>query len=73
MRPLRSLHVRRICRCGRAIGAYVKCGFAIEGREREAALVDGTWYDDVMMGILDREWFSRKNTGLENRSPSTET
>jgi RimJ/RimL family protein N-acetyltransferase len=40
----------------RAIRAYQKCGFVIEGREREAALVDGTWHDDVMMAILDREY-----------------
>jgi RimJ/RimL family protein N-acetyltransferase len=40
----------------RALRAYQKCGFVIEGREREAAFVDGTWFDDVMMGILDREY-----------------
>jgi len=41
----------------RAIRAYQKCGFVIEGREREAAFVDGAWYDDVIMGILDNEYF----------------
>lgn len=40
----------------RAIRSYQKCGFVIEGREREAAFVDGIWYDDVMMAILDREY-----------------
>ena len=40
----------------RAIGAYQKCGFVVEGREREAAFVDGIWHDDVMMAILDREY-----------------
>jgi RimJ/RimL family protein N-acetyltransferase len=39
----------------RAIRAYQKCGFIIEGRERESAFVDGIWYDDVMMAILDHE------------------
>jgi RimJ/RimL family protein N-acetyltransferase len=47
----------------RAIRAYQKCGFVIEGREREAALVDGTWYDDVMMGILDREYLAMQRKG----------
>jgi RimJ/RimL family protein N-acetyltransferase len=42
----------------RAIRAYQKCGFVIEGREREAALVDGAWHDDVMMAILDREYLA---------------
>jgi RimJ/RimL family protein N-acetyltransferase len=40
----------------RAIRAYQKCGFVIEGREREAAFVDGIWHDDLMMAILDREY-----------------
>ena len=40
----------------RAIRAYEKCGFVIEGREREAALVDGIRYDDVMMGVLVHEF-----------------
>lgn len=40
----------------RAIRAYEKTGFQVEGREREAALVDGERYDDVMMGVLGSEW-----------------
>jgi RimJ/RimL family protein N-acetyltransferase len=40
----------------RAIRAYEKCGFVQEGVERESALVDGRWYNDVMMGILDSEY-----------------
>jgi RimJ/RimL family protein N-acetyltransferase len=42
----------------RAIRAYQKCGFVVEGREREAAFVDGTWHDDVMMAILDQEYMA---------------
>jgi [ribosomal protein S5]-alanine N-acetyltransferase len=40
----------------RAIRCYRRCGFAEEGLEREAAFVDGTWYDDVIMGVLAREF-----------------
>jgi RimJ/RimL family protein N-acetyltransferase len=40
----------------RAIRAYQKCGFVVEGREREAAFVDGVWHDDLMMAILDSEF-----------------
>ena len=40
----------------RAIRAYRKCGFVIEGREREAAEVGGQRYDDVIMGLLANEW-----------------
>jgi RimJ/RimL family protein N-acetyltransferase len=45
----------------RAIRAYQKCGFMVEGREREAAFVDGNWYDDVMMAILDREYMANQS------------
>jgi RimJ/RimL family protein N-acetyltransferase len=47
----------------RAIRAYRKCGFVIEGREREAAFVDGAWYDDMMMAILDREYLTMQRNG----------
>lgn len=40
----------------RAIRCYQSCGFVVEGREREAALVDGVRHDDVMMGILAPEF-----------------
>ena len=53
---LHRLSVRVVEYNTRAIRAYQKCGFVVEGREREAAFVDGIWHDDVMMGILDREY-----------------
>lgn len=40
----------------RAIRAYEKCGFVVEGRERQAANVDGKWYDDITMGVLADEY-----------------
>ncbi|WP_299369700.1 GNAT family protein [uncultured Tateyamaria sp.] len=39
----------------RAIASYEKVGFAVEGREREAALIGNAWHDDLMMGLLDRD------------------
>jgi ribosomal-protein-alanine N-acetyltransferase len=39
----------------RAIGCYRACGFTEEGRERQAALVDNTWHDFVIMGILESD------------------
>lgn len=39
----------------RAVAAYEKVGFKIEGRERESCLIAGRWHDDVLMGLLDRE------------------
>jgi RimJ/RimL family protein N-acetyltransferase len=59
---LHRISVRAVAYNARALRAYQKCGFIIEGREREAAFVDGTWHDDVMMGILDREYRKLKLT-----------
>ena len=39
----------------RAIGAYRKAGFAVEGTARQAAFIEGRFVDVVHMGILDGE------------------
>jgi RimJ/RimL family protein N-acetyltransferase len=59
---LHRLSVRVLDYNARAIRAYEKCGFVVEGREREAAFVDGIWHDDVMMGLLDREYAGLQRT-----------
>lgn len=43
-----------------AIGAAESCGFVVEGREREVALVDGERHDIVLLGLLAREWRARR-------------
>lgn len=40
----------------RAIAAYQRAGFTEEGRRREVIPHDGHRYDEVIMGILRREW-----------------
>ena len=40
----------------RAIRCYQSVGFVEEGRERETAFIKGKWCDDLIMGILDREF-----------------
>ena len=40
----------------RAVRAYEKAGFVIEGRAREAVWRDGRFWDEVHMGILADEW-----------------
>ncbi|WP_299692770.1 GNAT family protein [uncultured Tateyamaria sp.] len=39
----------------RAIAAYEKVGFVVEGRERESAIIGSDWHDDLIMGLLDRD------------------
>ena len=36
----------------RAIALYRKVGFEVEGRRRRAMLVDGVYYDDIIMALL---------------------
>ena len=55
---LHRIGIRVLAYNKRAIRAYEKCGFIVEGRERETAYVNGSWHDDIMMGLLDREFSS---------------
>ena len=45
------------------IRAYEKAGFVEEGRHRLAVWHDGTWYDEIMMSILDDEWAATRIPG----------
>jgi RimJ/RimL family protein N-acetyltransferase len=42
----------------RAIRAYEKAGFRIEGRARGAILRDGRRWDEIQMGVLRDEWLA---------------
>jgi RimJ/RimL family protein N-acetyltransferase len=44
----------------RARRVYEKVGFMVEGARREAELRDGEWVDEVLMGLLDREWSAHR-------------
>jgi [ribosomal protein S5]-alanine N-acetyltransferase len=53
---LHRISLRVVAYNVRAIRCYSACGFIEEGREREAAHVAGEWHDDVIMGLLSREF-----------------
>jgi RimJ/RimL family protein N-acetyltransferase len=53
---LHRISIRVLAYNERAIRAYAKCGFIVEGQERETAFVDGKWHDDLMMGLLSTEY-----------------
>jgi RimJ/RimL family protein N-acetyltransferase len=40
----------------RAVRAYRRCGFVVEGRSRESLWRDGRWHDELIMSILAHEW-----------------
>jgi RimJ/RimL family protein N-acetyltransferase len=44
----------------RAIRAYEKCGFTVEGRARDAIARDGRFWDEIHMSILAPEWEARQ-------------
>ena len=52
----------------RAIRAYRRCGFTVEGRAREAIWRDGHWWDEIQMSVLASEWRARKDAGVRSAS-----
>ena len=47
----------------RAIRAYRRAGFAIEGRSRESVWRDGRWWDELAMSILESDWRRAHDAG----------
>jgi RimJ/RimL family protein N-acetyltransferase len=41
----------------RGIRCYEKCGFRRDGVLRESAFIDGAWHSDIVMSILEGEYF----------------
>ena len=40
----------------RAIRAYKRAGFVVEGRSRESIWRDGRWWDEMAMSVLESDW-----------------
>jgi RimJ/RimL family protein N-acetyltransferase len=55
----------------RAVGLYKKLGFKEEGRQRDAAFFDGRWWDLVMLGILEGEWETLRESRSASGPPSS--
>ena len=56
----------------RAIRSYEKVGFRIEGRSREALWRDGSYWDELHMGILEGEWRARGGRRVRTRETADE-
>jgi [ribosomal protein S5]-alanine N-acetyltransferase len=52
---LHRIALRVLATNTRARRCYRRCGFVDEGIERDSALVDGQWQDDIMMAVLAHE------------------
>ncbi|MBA4181696.1 MAG: GNAT family N-acetyltransferase [Anaerolinea sp.] len=59
---LHRLSIRVLASNTRAVRCYEKCGFKVEGRERESARVGDSWEDDLTMGLLREEWLTASAT-----------
>lgn len=57
----------------RAVRAYLRCGFVVEGRAREAIWRDGRWWDEIGMSILATEWQARRQQPRADAAISTGT
>jgi RimJ/RimL family protein N-acetyltransferase len=53
---LHKLSTRVLAFNTRAIRAYERVGFVREGLERESALIGDQWHDDVIVGLLKRDF-----------------
>jgi RimJ/RimL family protein N-acetyltransferase len=61
---LHKIYLRVLEYNARAIRAYQKCGFQIEGRLRQEMKVEGQWHDLIYMGVLADE-FAQADRRLE--------
>jgi len=55
----------------RAVRAYQRCGFVVEGRARESIWRDGRWWDELAMSVIESDWRKRRAT-VETPRTSTE-
>jgi RimJ/RimL family protein N-acetyltransferase len=53
---LHRVSIRVLATNTRAIRCYERCGFIVEGRERESARVGGRWEDDMLLGMLAEDF-----------------
>jgi RimJ/RimL family protein N-acetyltransferase len=54
----------------RAIRAYRRAGFVMEGRARQSIRRDGRWWDELAMSMLDTDW---RRLRAERAAEATET
>jgi RimJ/RimL family protein N-acetyltransferase len=59
---LHKLSMRVLAFNIRALRAYERLGFVREGQERESAFIGGEWHDDVIVGLLRRDFDARRKS-----------
>lgn len=64
---LHRIDLRVLAYNQRAIRCYLACGFVHEGTERQAALIDGAWHDEWIMGCLRPDHVARRAAEADDR------
>src|SRR5262245_43808027 len=59
MHGLHRLQVDTLAENHPMIRAAARCGFVHEGTTRKSGWVEGEFVDEVIMGMLDHEWFAK--------------
>lgn len=57
----------------RAIRAYRRVGFVVEGRSRESVWRDGRWWDELAMSILESDWRRARDAAGTRTDAADET
>ncbi len=55
----------------RAVRAYRRCGFVVEGRARESIWRDGRWWDELAMSVLQSDWRQTRGHLLAGNGDAT--
>ena len=53
----------------RALSSYQKAGFTIEGRERDSFFHNGQFHDELILGMLDREYSAAERSAPTEDNP----
>jgi RimJ/RimL family protein N-acetyltransferase len=56
----------------RAVRAYRRCGFVVEGRARESIWRDGRWWDELAMSVLQSDWRTARGDQATDATPETD-
>jgi RimJ/RimL family protein N-acetyltransferase len=67
---LHKLSMRVLAFNTRALRAYEHLGFVREGLERESALIGGEWHDDVIVGLLKRDFYALRGEPARAAEPA---
>lgn len=52
----------------RSLRTQLKCGYQIEGRQRQHLFREGAWRDEILLGVFEHEWRERWEAYCANQT-----